>query len=311
VQVGFSLKGSECFVKTDVPQGQDPSYRQYEIDGKYRGRVRLRNGRDTVRLHAGNGTHSAWIYKATEATTGPVFIRSVTGRKMRALARPEDLPVIEFIGNSITCGAAADASEVPCSAGRYSDQHNAYLAYGPQVARALGVNYFLSSVSGIGIYRTWNAEAPSMPLVYGKARLREGDREAWDFSRYHPAILSIALGTNDLSEGDGISPRVPFDSARFVADYTAFVGTVHRRYPKARIVLLGSHMVSGARRALLERCLARVKKEADPMLPSGNALSLFYFPPMQAHGCTGHPDIAGHTRMAQLLEPFLGKLLHD
>ena len=48
-------------------------------------------------------------------------------------------PLIEFIGNSITCGAAADVSEVPCGSGVDYDQHNAYYAYGPRVARMLGL----------------------------------------------------------------------------------------------------------------------------------------------------------------------------
>ena len=66
---------------------------------------------------------------------GPIFIEKITGKKLHALQRP-NAPLIEFIGNSITCGAAADPSEVPCDAGVYHDQHNAYAAYGPRVARA-------------------------------------------------------------------------------------------------------------------------------------------------------------------------------
>ncbi len=75
-------------------------------------------------------------YKAPIAYTGAIVIQKITGKDLKALQRPP-APLIEFIGNSITCGAAADASEVPCSTGEYHDHHNAYYAYGPVVARAL------------------------------------------------------------------------------------------------------------------------------------------------------------------------------
>ena len=109
----------------------------------------------------------------------------------------EDLPLIEFIGNSITCGAAADPSEVPCGSGEYHDQHNAYYAYGPRVARALNTNFLLSSVSGAGIYRNWNSDGPALPLLFEQSDLRENSSRPWNFDLYSPDIVSIALGTND------------------------------------------------------------------------------------------------------------------
>src|SRR5215510_10136833 len=88
------------------------------------------------------GQHTVWIHKATEAHTGPIFIEKITGQNLKPLKRPE-APLVEFIGNSITCGAAADPSETPCGAGMYHDQHSAYYAYGPRVARDLHVNFLL------------------------------------------------------------------------------------------------------------------------------------------------------------------------
>jgi hypothetical protein len=75
---------------------------------------------------ATEGNHVVWIYKATEAHTGAVYIQKITGNDIRPI-HPPNAPLIEFIGNSITCGAAADTSEVRCGTGVYHDQHNAYL----------------------------------------------------------------------------------------------------------------------------------------------------------------------------------------
>lgn len=143
--------------------------------------------------------HTVWIYKATEAATGPIFIEKIIAHNISALKNP-DRPLIEFIGNSITCGAAADPSEIPCGAGEYHDQHNAYYAYGPRVARILHANFLMSSVSGIGIYRNWNTDGPTMPQVYEKTDFQENSKREWNFRTYHPVVVSIALGTNDFSE---------------------------------------------------------------------------------------------------------------
>ncbi|WP_223648268.1 SGNH/GDSL hydrolase family protein, partial [Hymenobacter psoromatis] len=234
--------------------------------------------------------------------------QKITGPKLAALPPPTG-PLIEFIGNSITCGAAADPSEVPCGTGEYQDQHNAYQAYGPRVARTLHANYILSSVSGIGAYRTWNRTGPTMPEVYEKLDFQATNSQLWDFANYKPAVVSIALGTNDLSDGDGKTPRLPFDSAAFVNSYAQFVVLVKTKYPQARIALLNSPMLNGQKRTKLQNCLTAIKTKTDAAYPSAPPVALFFFEPMQAHGCNGHPDVADHAILAKEMEPFLQKLL--
>lgn len=310
VHFGFSFEGNECALYTSLPDWLDHNYLQYELDGIYQKRIKIsKDQKEPIRLTATNsGRHTVWIYKATEATTGAVFIEKLTGRNLRSIPNT-NAPLIEFIGNSITCGAAADASEVPCGTGVYHDQHNAYYAYGPRVARRLGANYILSSVSGIGIYRTWNKEEPCMPQVYEKADFLTGSTRLWNFSKYTPKIVSIALGTNDLSNGDGKTPRTPFDSTKFVNNYIAFVQLVKSKYPDAQIVFLNSPMVQGERNSLLQNCLVTIKKAIDSLHPSAKPVALFFFKPMKARGCTGHPNVEDHAILADELYPFLKALL--
>jgi hypothetical protein len=307
---GVAFTGSTCAIYWRLADTASHNYLQYELDGVYQRRLRI-DGHDHKPLvikTSSTGKHSLNIYKATEAMSGPIFIEKITAQGLSPTL-PSGAPLIEFIGNSITCGAAADASETPCDAGEYSDHHNAYYAYGPRVARALGVNFMLSSVSGIGIYRTWNRDTPSMPKVYAHARLDEHDPEPWDFKRYSPRIVSIALGTNDLSHGDGQTPRAPFDSARFVGDYVKFVQLVKKKYPLATIALLSSPMIRGAERVLLQNCLSAVKTAVDAQSPSDPPVATFFFEPMQPHGCAGHPSVEDHAILATQLEPFFRSLL--
>lgn len=311
VHFGVSFEGAEVRVYATVPEGQQHGYLQYELDGVYQKRIRIdaNNTEPLVIKAPANGRHTLWVYKATEAHTGPILISKVTGEHVQALQKP-DMPVIEFIGNSITCGAAADASEVACGTGSYHDQHNAYMAYGPRVARALGSEFVLSSVSGIGAYRNWNSNGPTMPQVYEKLDFQAANPKRWDFSRYQPQVVSIALGTNDFSRGDGKKERLPFDSASFVSSYIGFVQEVKDKYPEARIALLSSPMLQEDNRELLQNCLTAVKAEIDTLYPASIPVALHFFKPMQARGCTGHPNVEDHAILAEELLPLFRKMLY-
>ncbi len=310
VHFGFSFEGEECKVFASVPNLNGHNYLQYELDGVYQKRVRIDGKSDQpIILNAVNkGRHSVWIYKATEAHTGAILIDKIIAANIKSIPNPS-LPLIEFIGNSITCGAASDASEVPCGTGEYHDQHNAYFAYGPRVARGLGSNFILSSVSGIGIYRNWNSDGPTMPQTYENTDFQQQSSHPWNFSLYDPKIVSIALGTNDYSNGDGKRERLPFDSAIFVSNYIKFVQLVKSKYPKAQIVLLSSPMINGDRRITLQNCLTAVKTNIDLLYKNYKPVALYFFKPMQARGCSGHPSVEDHAILAEELIPFFKKLL--
>ncbi|RYE27397.1 MAG: GDSL family lipase [Sphingobacteriaceae bacterium] len=310
VHFGFSFTGEKCTIYAFLPGEKDHNYLQYVLDGVYQKRLRVEGKTSspiTIKT-AGPGKHSIWIYKATEATTGPIFIAKVLAPGVKVLPAPK-APLIEFIGNSITCGAAADTADVPCGMGMYQDHHNAYMAYGPRLARILKVSFLMSSVSGIGIYRTWNAESPSMPQVYENIDFQRDNSRRWNFATYTPMIVSIALGTNDLSLGDGKSSRASFDENVFISSYIRFVRLVKSKYPKAKIALLSSPMVKGSARTTLEKCLNQIKKETDSKYPSDIPVSTFFFEPMEAHGCDGHPSVEDHRILAEQLTPFFKKLL--
>ncbi|THU41308.1 GDSL family lipase [Niastella caeni] len=311
-QVGFRYTGTKFQLTVSIPSWMHHNYLQYELDGVYQKRIRVDSAlKEPIEITAPTaGAHTIWIYKATEAHTGAIILHAASAQDIQALQRPA-APLIEFIGNSITCGAAADASEVPCGAGPYHNQHNAYMAYGPRVARALGVNYIMSSVSGIGIYRNWNSDNPIMLQVYENTDFQVQSQHRWNFSTYTPQIVSIALGTNDFSDGDGKTPRKPFDSATYVLKYIQFIQLVKTKYPTAQIALLSSGMLHDKKREQLQNCLTTVKEKIDALYPSAKPVALHFFQPMYAKGCTGHPSVEDHEVLAKELIPFYRKLLSN
>ena len=310
--VAFQFSGPDCTIYLKSLANHD-NYVSLELDGKYLYKLKIRQGNENGfsldKLTA--GSHLLKIFKATESANGEIlFTRSEAKnlRKPKASTRKK----IEFIGDSITCGMGNDETHFPCGQGQWFDQHNAYLAYGPTLSRTLDFDFLLSSVSGIGMYRNWNDEHESeaiMPDVYENLYLKNEIVKPYDFA-FQPDVVSICLGTNDFSDGDGTKPRLPFDQKKFVGNYVEFIKTVYRHYPETRIVLLNSPMLSGAKKETLKNCLKQVilAFESDAKHPK---IQYFEFREMIPKGCGYHPDAADHQIMADQLEPFFKKLLNE
>lgn len=288
--------------------GPSHNYLVVAINDLYDKRYRVKaNATDTISIKLPVGKqHKIGLFKATEAANGGILFYGTVAKEIHSV-EDEKKASIEFIGNSITCGMGADTTEVPCGEGEWFDQHNAYLAYGPRVARELNTAYVLSSVSGIGIYRNWNdenVEEPIMPQVYENLYLNADSSKRYPFGN-KPDIVSICLGTNDLSDGDGIKERLAFNKQKFVNNYTQFIKTIYRHYPDTRLALLTSPMISGEKGEILLDCLKQVKDNFE----GRHSISVFEFAVMVPGGCTYHPTVSDHEEMANQLVPFYDSLL--
>lgn len=311
--VSFDFKGKSCSISLQSLVDHQ-NYVSLELDGKYIGRIRIEKGEIKsfpIVVSEKKKIHHLTIYKATEAANGGVLFAG-TKAKLVESKTAKTKKKIELIGDSITCGFGNDATTIPCGTGDWFDQHNAYWAYGPVLSRALDIDYVLSSVSGYGMYRNWNdehLEEPIIPDVYENLYLNKDSSKPYDF-KFQPDLVSICLGTNDLSEGDGKKPRLPFNEEKFVSNYIEFIKTVYKHAPNTRIVLLDSPMVSGNRNVILVNCLKKVVQAFENDM-AHKPITLFEFQPMIPKGCGYHPDIADDKIMADQLIPFFKKLLDE
>lgn len=279
------------------------------INGENLGRFKVNSkniSKISLQLKSQGENHIS-IFKATEAGSGAIIFKGIDSQK---LLQPTILKkaTIEFIGDSITCGAASDTTFVACNEGEYLDFHNAYLAYGPIIARNLHVNFILSSVSGIGIYRNWNDEhllEPIMPEVYENLYLNTDTSKKYK-SSIAPDIVSICIGTNDFSKGDGFKKREPFQKEKFTSNYINFVNTVYNNYPQAKLVLLNSPIIGDEQNAILNSCLEEV---AQYYSKKQKTILVFKFDKVYNNGCSYHPSISDHQKMAKSLTPFFKELL--
>ena len=311
--VSFDFKGNSCSISLQSLVDHQ-NYVSLELDGKYIGRIRIENGEIQsfpIIVSEKKKTHHLSIYKATEAANGGVLFAGAT-TKLKDSPAPKNKKKIELIGDSITCGFGNDDSAIPCGTGDWYDQHNAYWAYGPILSRALDIDYVLSSVSGYGMYRNWNdehLEEPIIPEVYENLYLNKDSSKPYDF-KFQPDLVSICIGTNDLSGGDGKKPRLPFNEEKFITNYIEFIKTVYKHAPNTRIVLLSSPMVSGERNLTFIKCLNKIIQAFDNDTVH-KKIELFQFKPMTPKGCATHPNIEDDKVMADQLIPYFNQLLNE
>lgn len=248
------------------------------------------------------------IYKATEAFNDKIIFHGIKAEAL--LPFKEKTLKIEFIGDSVTCGALADNSDIKCNEGEYQDQHNAYLTYGPRIAKTLDADFILNSVSGIGIYRNWNDEnidEPIMPQVYDNFYLNTDSSKLYDHV-FQPQITSICLGTNDRSDGDGIKERLPFNSKKYTENYIKFIEHIYKYNPNTKVVLLNSPMIQGERNDTLVSCLKNVQSYFK--INQNKDIKVFEFDSLYINGCNYHPSIEDNKVMAEKLIPFFKEILN-
>jgi lysophospholipase L1-like esterase len=302
----FRFKGSSCLVVIDSEyEGDGYGFIAVECDGKYLGRTKIVKGNEKYLIADGltDSVHTIRICKATEAITGYIELKSIQCTDLTAC---EKIPThrIECIGNSITSGAQSDTTDSPCNTGVWHENHNAYLAYGPILARSLNSDWLLSSVSGMGLTRNWNNEGPALPAYYDNLYLNADSAKPWTGKEYKPELITICLGTNDNSEGDGSYERKVLDSTTFINAYIRFIKHIHQLHPDAVICLINSPVFDGD---LKNRFDSYLKSIVDSVRQELAYQRIHYtsYKYKYKGGCGGHPSTAEQQKMADELLPFI------
>jgi hypothetical protein len=279
------------------------------LNGEETHRFKIQPGqsRFTLANDLKSAEHELILVKTTEGANGWTRLKSIRTEKLLE-SKPLPNRYIEFIGDSITSGMAADERFVKCGEGDWMDQHNSWSSYGSIIARNLNAQFMLTSVSGMGMHRNWNAPAPVMPDRYESIFSDPADSlTKWDFSQFKADVVVIALGTNDFSDGDRPDPRPAPVADEFKSQYLNFLIAIRQKYPLARILMLNSPLIDPHRNELLTQWLIELKAEraaaGDPNV------YVFEFKEQYPSGCSGHPNLVEHAAMAELLIPVVGSLL--
>ncbi len=249
------------------------------------------------------GMHDIVIARRTEGSQGPsrfVGLDITGGQLLPPPARPDRR--IELYGDSISAGYGLDGEGPNCAF--TPDTENHYLTYAAIAARTLNAELHSNAWSGIGMYRNFGQTGPSadaMPAIYART-IPDRNKNDWDFASWHPHVVVINLGTNDMNKGD---PGEPFRKA-----YLEFVRSLHQKHPEAFFVLSIGPMLGGAD---LTTMTAHLQYVIDTMASEGfTKMSRLVFPTHTENdglGCDWHPGPATNAKMAtQLVNELKTKL---
>lgn len=150
--------------------------------------------------------------------------------------------LVEFIGDSITCGYGVDTDDELCPFSTSTE--NASKAYAYLACKELDVDYSLVSYSGHGLISGYTPD-PNVPkkeeliqpyygivaYSYNNFRGIEPQKYEWSFER-QPDVILINLGTNDGSYTQDDEVKV----AGFESCYMDFLAQVRQKNPSAHII---------------------------------------------------------------------------
>lgn len=264
-----------------------------------------------------DGQHSLRLIKITENMRGKLLLASLETDGELLPAPAENKPLIEFVGDSITCGYGNEAP------GRDEpfrpEEENGWMSFGPQAARKLGMEFSCLSVSGIAVSDSKNGKftfpCPQMNALYSYTdRLMEeksgGPFTDWDFAAHPATIVLINLGTNDVNPVRFADSRSVGDEeeAWFTEQYQAFLKQVRSlNGPECQIVCtlgpLDYYLYDQ-----IEKAVHRYQQETGDQRITAFKLTGVNLM-TEGFGADGHPSMKTHTRLGKELAERLQKLL--
>lgn len=182
------------------------------------------------------------IVKLSEAAMSTVGIKTLEVECMGDIQpTPEKEHLIEFIGDSITCGYGVEDEDKNHHFSTKTE--NVMKTYAYKTAAALGADYSMVSFSGYGIVSGSSGDGQKHPdqvlsLYYEKLGFSYGAYigkyaadVAWDFQKRQPDVIVINLGTNDetYTKTDKVKRE------EYVSGYVEFLKQVRKNNPEATI----------------------------------------------------------------------------
>lgn len=223
----------------------------------------------------------------------------------------EKKALIEFVGDSITCGYGVDDEDRdhPFS----TATEDATKAYAIKTAQLLDVDYSLVSISGYGVITGYSgdgekkSESQILPKYYTKLGFSYANpkmaNSEWDFAgNRQPDVIVVNLGTNDESW----CKTIPERQEEYIVGYVAFLKTIRENNPDAVIVcalgIMGDNLYP-----CVEEAARRYSEETGD-----TKIDTFRFTPQLAEdgwAANWHPTEATHDKAAAKLAEKLQEIL--
>lgn len=254
------------------------------------------------------------IVKLSESPMSTLAIDNikVTGSVIKPT--PDKDVLIEFVGDSITCGYGSDD---PVKENHFSTKtEDVTKAYAYKTAKNLDADYSLVSFSGYGIisgYSDGNKKVSNqtVPQYYTKLGFSWSPNGSfvpanvdWDFTKRQPDVIVINLGTND----DSYTKTEKDRQEEYAAEYVNFLKTIREKNPDAKILCtLG---IMG------DRLFEYVQKAADDYSAETGDKNVYTMKfdvqsPADGYSADWHPSVTTHDKAAAKLSEEIKKLLAE
>lgn len=225
------------------------SYLGFIIDG-VQDKVKLPDeGKATIELASGleDKPHEILLFKRMDACHVIRFYGFEVADSA-VISKPDAKPDrrIEVYGDSVSAGEVSEAIDY---VGKADPEHdgefsNSYYSYSWLTARKLNAEIHDIAQGGIALLHNtgWYSgpEYIGMEEVYDKLRYNTelGAPKPWDFNKYRPHVVIVAIGQNDSNPEDYMASDYESAKARhWRSEYKAFIRRLREIYPKAVIIL--------------------------------------------------------------------------
>ncbi|MBQ1226163.1 MAG: hypothetical protein IIX75_03660 [Clostridia bacterium] len=278
VSAGYSSVGSSS-----------NTYFTVYIDG-VRQEKRFNVKKGTVTLTIANfkegGVHNIRVLKQTESQNSLSVLKTLSFKGYFEEAPAKKDLLIEFLGDSITCGygnLCANGAKDPGSAlNQDATQAFAYLT-----AEKLGADHSLVSCSGIGVASSYSGNFVMKDFFLAESYFKSTTKKYE--KTFTPDIVVINLGTND--HGKGASP------AQFKAGVKALINLVRSTYGDDVKIVWVANMMGG--------CMQAYSKTVIDELGGKSAGLYLCSLTENRDGGLAHPSKAAHAAAATALAKFI------
>lgn len=278
------------------------------VQGKYDLAERTGDIEFSLDVPAGD-RHTLTLFKRQDATHILTFkgVYINNGAELFSIKHSYDLR-IEAYGDSVSAGAVVECIDYTASNDPIDHKcvyDNSFYSFIMQTARALNAEINNNSQGGIavldgtgyyhlpqplGLISTWDK------LCY----IPEGGMSQWDFARFTPDIVIIAVGQND-NHLEGSADRTLKDAEwrkKWTDAYRSIVENLHEKYPDAKIILTTTILMHDSE-----------WDDAIGEIADSYPYTCHNIFSRNGSATPGHPRIPEQDEMARELTDFIKKIL--
>lgn len=257
--------------------------------------LKTRFGKDRK---AAKAPHQVILQKRTEGEQGKTTISEfITDGDFLQADAPKER-IIEYIGDSYTCGYGTESSNKE----RFKPEtENQNLTYACAMARYFGAEQIVVAHSGMGIVRNYNSKFTDYCMPERYTQTFDGDKDSrWDAKAcgLKPAITVIYLGTNDFSRGMQPAERL------FVKNYIKLLKEIKDNYGEDHPILC----MSPKHDYLMYDYIKKVLDECGLKNIHVMTLASSVHNNVEDMGADGHPNYNGHLKIAYSVIPYVATI---